>query len=47
VVDSGDHLYRIEFLAVRVLEAGTIRQALRQTDAFGANDITAISREDA
>jgi transposase-like protein len=43
--DSGIHQYRIEFEAVRVLEARNIRDAVRQAEGLGATSISAISRE--
>jgi transposase-like protein len=43
--DSRLYRYRIEFEAVRVLEAGDIRDVVRQAEGLGATSITAISRE--
>jgi hypothetical protein len=43
--DSEVHPYRIEFEAVRVVEARDIRDVVRQAETMGATSITAIVRE--
>ena len=39
------HRFQVTFLAETVVEAADIQSAIRQVEALGATDITAITRE--
>jgi hypothetical protein len=39
------HRFRVGFQGERVVEAQNIRDAIRQVEALGATEITAVSRE--